>query len=177
MMFPPDLAARAERLIRVCAAAGLKIATAESCTGGLVAGLLTEVPGSSAAVERGFVTYSNEAKAELLGVAEALIATHGAVSEPVACAMAEGALRASRADIAVAITGVAGPGGGSGAKPVGLVHLACATASATRHLERRYGDLGRGAIRLRAVEDALLLLDEAAAQAWPGRGALAGSRP
>lgn len=165
MMFPPDLAARAERLIRLCTAAGLKIATAESCTGGLVAGLLTEVPGSSAAVERGFVTYSNEAKAELLGVPDALIVSDGAVSEPVARAMAEGALRASRADLAVAITGVAGPGGGSTAKPVGLVHLACASASGTRHLERRYGDLGRGAIRLRAVEDALLLLEAAASQA------------
>lgn len=162
MIFPPELETRAESLIRLYAKAGRRIVTAESCTGGLVAGLLTEVPGSSAAVERGFVTYSNDAKAECLGVLPDLIGREGAVSEAVARAMAEGALRASRADVGVAITGVAGPGGGSEAKPVGLVHFGCATEGGTRHVERRYGDLGRSEIRLMAVADALTLLEEAA---------------
>ena len=136
---------------------------AESCTGGLVAALLTEISGSSAVVERGFVTYSNEAKTELIGVPAELIATHGAVSEPVARTMAEGALAHSRADVAVAITGVAGPTGGTAAKPVGLVHFGLARkGAATIHLERRYGDLGRENVRRRAVEDALALLEQAA---------------
>jgi nicotinamide-nucleotide amidase len=161
MIDDPELLARAERLVSAYAQAGLTLATAESCTGGLVAALLTAVPGSSAAVERGYVTYSNAAKAEAIGVDPALIAAHGAVSEPVGRAMAEGARAASRADVAVAITGIAGPGGGSSEKPVGLVHLAVAAASGTRHLERRYGDLGRGGIRRAAVADALGLLEGA----------------
>src|SRR5262245_44948738 len=111
-------------IVEVCARAGLKIATAESCTGGLVAAMLTEVAGSSAVVERGFVTYSNAAKSDLLGVPAELIARDGAVSESVARAMAEGALTHAPADLAVAITGIAGPGGGSAEKPVGLVHFA-----------------------------------------------------
>ena len=162
-MFPPDLLARAAALLRRCEAAGLRVATAESCTGGLVAGLLTEIAGSSAVVERGFVTYSNEAKSELLGVAPALLATQGAVSAPVARAMAEGALARSRADLAVAVTGIAGPGGATATKPVGLVHFALAgTGRATKNLERRYGDRGRSAVRLLAVADALALLESAA---------------
>jgi nicotinamide-nucleotide amidase len=161
MIDDPDLLARAERLVAAYTAAGLTLATAESCTGGLVAALLTAVPGSSAAVERGYVTYSNAAKAEAIGVDPALIEVHGAVSEPVARAMAEGAKAASRADVAVAITGIAGPGGGSAEKPVGLVHLASAGPGGTRHLERRYGDLGRTQIRRAAVADALGLLEAA----------------
>ncbi|WP_430913496.1 CinA family protein [Methylobacterium sp. sgz302541] len=162
MIADAALLARAEALIARYAAAGQKLATAESCTGGLVAGLLTAVPGSSAVVERGFVTYSNDAKAEAIGVPAELIAAEGAVSEPVARAMAEGALSHSRADVAVAITGIAGPGGGSARKPVGLVHFGLAvTGAPTRHLERRYGDLGRGEIRRRAVEDAVALLEGA----------------
>ena len=158
----PELIGRAAALIRSYADRGWMIATAESCTGGLVAGVLTEVPGSSAVVERGFVTYSNEAKTELLGVPKDLIAAHGAVSEPVARAMAEGALARSRAQVAVAITGVAGPGGGTAAKPVGLVHFGLASRSApSRHRERRYGELGRAAVRLSAAQEALDLLDEA----------------
>lgn len=138
---------------------GWMIATAESCTGGHVAGALTDIAGSSAVVERGFVTYSNEAKTEMLGVPPQLIAEHGAVSEPVARAMAEGALARARADVAVAITGVAGPGGGTATKPVGLVHFGLAAkGKTTAHLERRYGDLGREKIRRRAVDDALRLL-------------------
>ena len=160
MIDDPALLARAEALVAAYAAAGRRIATAESCTGGLVAGLLTAVQGSSAVLERGFVTYSNAAKSESLGVPAALIAAHGAVSKATARAMAEGALAHSRADVAVAITGIAGPGGGSAAKPVGLVHFGlAATGEATRHVERRYGDLGRGEIRRLAVGDALGLLE------------------
>jgi nicotinamide-nucleotide amidase len=156
----PDLRERAVALLDSYRQRGLKIATAESCTGGLVAALLTEISGSSAVVERGFVTYSNEAKTELIGVPSGLIAAHGAVSESVARAMAEGALAHSRADVAVAITGVAGPTGGTATKPVGLVHFGLARKEApTVHLERRYGDLGRENVRRRAVEDALSLLE------------------
>jgi len=153
---------RAAALVRAYAARGAMIATAESCTGGLVAALLTEIAGSSAVVDRGFVTYSNEAKTDMLGVAAGLIAAHGAVSEPVARAMAEGALARSHAHVAVAITGIAGPGGGSEAKPVGLVHFGLAAEDRdTLHLERRYGNLGREEVRRRAVEDALGLLERA----------------
>lgn len=157
----PDLLARAARLEERYRAAGWTIATAESCTGGLVAALLTEIAGSSAVVDRGFVTYSNEAKTDLLGVAPSLIEAHGAVSEPVARAMAEGALQRSKATVAVAITGIAGPGGASATKPVGLVHFGVARNAITFHLERRYGNLGRGPVRLRAVEDAIALLEQA----------------
>jgi nicotinamide-nucleotide amidase len=157
----PEMKDRAAALLDAYKAKGLKIATAESCTGGLVAALLTEISGSSAVVERGFVTYSNEAKTDLVGVPADLIAAHGAVSEPVARAMAEGALTHSRADVTVGITGVAGPTGGTATKPVGLVHFGLARkGSATVHLERRYGDLGRETVRRRAVEDALSLLEQ-----------------
>jgi len=162
VIFPDEMRARAQDLLDAYRAAGLTIVTAESCTGGLIAALLTDIPGSSKTVERGFVTYSNEAKIECLGVPPETIAAHGAVSEETARAMAEGALRASRADIGVSVTGVAGPGGGSAEKPVGLVHLACARRRGeTRHMEMRYGDLGRSMVRLRTVADALALLAEA----------------
>ena len=138
---------------------GLMIATAESCTGGLVAAALTEIAGSSDVVDRGFVTYSNEAKAQMLGVSPALIAAHGAVSAEVAGAMALGALKASRAGLAVSITGVAGPGGGSTQKPVGLVHFAVAAADGrVNRIEKRFGELGRQKVRAKAVETALALL-------------------
>ncbi len=157
-----ELKDRAAALLDAYRQSGLKIATAESCTGGLVAALLTEIAGSSAVVERGFVTYSNEAKTELIGVPASLIAAHGAVSEPVARAMAEGAVAHSYADVAVGITGIAGPGGATATKPVGLVHFGMARkGAATVHLERRYGDLGRETVRQRAVEDALSLLEQA----------------
>ncbi len=162
-MYPPDLIARAAALLERCREAGLKVATAESCTGGLVAGLLTEIPGSSAVVERGFVTYSNEAKQEILGVPAETVRARGAVSEETARAMAEGALKASRADIAVSVTGVAGPDGGSAEKPVGLVWFACARrGAATVARVERFGDIGRGAVRLASVEVALALLEAAA---------------
>jgi len=158
-MFSNDLLARAEKLLADARAKGLKVATAESCTGGLVAGLLTEIAGSSDVFERGFVTYSNQAKQELLGVPGALIRQHGAVSEVVARAMAEGAIRHSTAQLSVAITGIAGPGGGSDEKPVGLVHIAAARAGeATLHRACRFGDIGRAEVRLKSVETALEML-------------------
>ena len=136
------------------------VAAAESCTGGLVSAALTSVAGSSAVVERGFVTYSNAAKSELLGVSAAVLDRHGAVSEAVARAMAEGALARSAAQVSVAVTGVAGPGGGSADKPVGLVHFAAAGPGGLIHAERRFGDIGREAVRLASVRMALdLLLD------------------
>ncbi len=157
-MFPLALQDEAARLLDAFRARGLRLATAESCTGGLIAALLTEIPGASEVLERGFVPYTNAAKHESLGVAAALIEVHGAVSEPVARAMAEGALAHSRADIAVSVTGVAGPGGGSATKPVGLVHLAAARRGGpTLHQECRFGDIGRGEVRLEAVAVALSL--------------------
>ena len=162
-LFPDALLASARELLDLCRARGLKVATAESCTGGLAAALLTEIAGSSDVVERGFVTYSNEAKVECLGVSAATLAAEGAVSAVTAREMAEGALSRSRADIAVSVTGIAGPGGGAAAKPVGLVHFACAGPGARRAaVERRFGELGRGAVRLASVEQALVLLKEAA---------------
>lgn len=162
MMFPPALLARAETLVRAYAARGWTIATAESCTGGLVAALLTEIAGSSAVVERGFVTYSNEAKSDSLGVPPDLITAEGAVSEAVARAMAKGAVERSRARVAVSITGIAGPGGATDTKPVGLVYFGLAVAGgAVHHLERRYGDLGRSPVRQAAVADAIGLLESA----------------
>ena len=159
MISEADLTTRATALLSDARAAGVMVATAESCTGGLVAGFLTEIAGSSDVVERGFVTYSNAAKTEVLGVPAALIATHGAVSASVAIAMAEGALSASRADLAVSITGVAGPGGGSAEKPVGLVHFGCARRGGpTVHRECRFGDIGRRQVRLESVAVALELL-------------------
>jgi nicotinamide-nucleotide amidase len=163
-MFTPELTQRAAALIALYRSRGLKIATAESCTGGLVAGLLTEIAGSSAVVERGFVVYSNQAKQELLGVPEPTIAAFGAVSEETARAMAQGAIACAHADFAVAVTGIAGPDGGSPEKPVGLVHFACAGANGgVVALEKRFGALGRSAVRLASVETALLLFEQAAA--------------
>lgn len=151
----------AGEIIARCIQGGLMLVTAESCTGGLIAAALTEIAGSSAVVDRGFVTYSNEAKTGMLDVAPALIGAHGAVSREVAVAMAEGAIRASRADIAVAVTGIAGPGGGSAEKPVGLVHFAVAVrGGAATHAERRFGDIGRAQVRLASVEVALTLIKD-----------------
>jgi nicotinamide-nucleotide amidase len=161
-MFPPDLTARAEELVARYRAAGLMAATAESCTGGLIAALLTEIPGSSAMLERGFVVYSNAAKQELLGVPAETLAAHGAVSGATARAMAEGALHASRAEVAVSVTGVAGPDGGSAEKPIGLVHFACARrGKPTVAREERFGDIGRTDVRLASVRVGLDLLEAA----------------
>jgi nicotinamide-nucleotide amidase len=158
-LFSDEFLKAAAQLLKRARAKGLKIATAESCTGGLIAALLTEIPGSSDVVERGFVTYSNAAKTELLGVPAALIAADGAVSRAVAEKMALGALANSTADIAVAVTGIAGPGGGSAEKPVGLVHLAAASAKGVTHRECRFGDIGRDAVRRESVAAALEMLD------------------
>ncbi|MDP1912695.1 CinA family protein [Brevundimonas sp.] len=159
-MFPADIESLARQVIETAVARGLTIATAESCTGGLVAGALTAIAGSSAAVERGFVTYSNAAKTELLGVPADLIEAHGAVSEPVARAMADGALTRSPAEVSVSVTGIAGPGGGSADKPVGLVHFGAVGPAGAIHVEHRFGDLGRDEVRLAGVRVALdLLLD------------------
>lgn len=158
-LFPQDIENLARLLLEECREMRLRIVTAESCTGGLVSAALTEIAGSSDVVERGFVTYSNRAKQSLLGVPGDLIADVGAVSEPVARFMAEGALEASDAHIAVAVTGVAGPGGGSALKPVGLVHFATARANGPiLHRLERFGDLGRSAIRLEAVRVALQMM-------------------
>jgi len=152
-----DLAPLASQVLDALTAANRMVATAESCTGGLISGVLTEIAGSSAAVDRGFVTYSNEAKTELLGVPADLILRVGAVSKEVAIAMAEGALQRSNADITVSVTGVAGPGGGSPEKPVGTVHLAIAQRNRpTEHLNCWFADQGRRSIRLATVQTALI---------------------
>jgi len=165
-MIEPALREKAAQVLDLFRSHGLKIATAESCTGGLVAGALTEIAGSSDVVDRGFVTYSNEAKEAMLGVPSATLVRHGAVSAETATAMAAGALKNSSADIVVAITGIAGPGGGSQEKPVGLVHFAAASRDG-RSLarERRYGDVGRQSIRQQSVAEALDLLAALALQA------------
>ena len=159
--FAPDLVALGAEVLDLARPLGLRIATAESCTGGLVIGVLTETPGSGDVVDRGLVTYCNDAKTQLLGVDPNLLAQHGAVSEPVARAMAEGARDACDAQLAVAVTGIAGPSGGSDAKPVGLVWFATALEGGeTVSREMRYGDLGRSAVRLAAVRTALEMLRE-----------------
>jgi nicotinamide-nucleotide amidase len=155
-LFSDGLIELAIDVLAQCRSKGWKLATDESCTGGLIAALLTEIAGSSDVFTHGFVTYANEAKAEL-GVDETLLKQHGAVSEQVARAMAEAALKSAHADIAVAVTGIAGPSGGTAEKPVGLVHLACATQAGTVHQKCQFsGD--RSAIRLSAVEAALKMV-------------------
>lgn len=152
----------AMRLLARLRARGLMVATVESCTGGLIAGTLTEIAGSSDVVDRGFVTYSNEAKNELVDVPMGLIERYGAVSEPVAIAMAEGGLQHSRADIAVSVTGVAGPGGGTDDKPVGLVHFGCAVRSGvTMHQRHVFADRGRAFIRQQTIAQAFRLIGRA----------------
>jgi len=149
----------AVRVLDACRQRGLMVATAESCTGGLVSGALTEIAGSSDVVDRGFVTYSNAAKEAMLGVPAITLKRHGAVSAETAAAMAAGAIEHSLADIAVAITGIAGPGGGTAQKPVGLVHFAAASRDGRRLAKsRRYGKIGRRRVRERSVAEALALL-------------------
>lgn len=155
-----ELTDLAQQLLAALRDRKLLAATAESCTGGLVAGAITDIPGSSEIFDRGFVTYSNRAKQEMLGVPERLILAHGAVSAEVARAMAEGALVHSGADLAIAITGVAGPGGGTARKPVGLVHFALAHARGTA-VERHLFAGGRSAIKFQASQKALDMLRKA----------------
>lgn len=161
MIFSSELRARAFTLLGELRAKGFRLATAESCTGGLIAGLFTEIAGSSDVFERGFVTYSNDAKHELLGVSKTLLEAHGAVSEEVAQAMALGALKHSHADIVIAVTGVAGPGGATETKPIGLVHIALARKDgAAVHRAFEFGDIGRTEVRLATLDAALNLLSE-----------------
>ncbi|MBB3440429.1 CinA family protein [Rhizobium sp. BK379] len=160
-LFPADITAMAEDIIRDFTVAGLMVSTAESCTGGLIAGALTEISGSSAVVDRGFVTYTNVAKMQMLGVQEETLARFGAVSEETARQMVHGALFRSRAHLAVAVTGIAGPGGGSPEKPVGLVHLAAKSRSGKLvHRKMLYGDIGRTDVRLATIRTALQMLIE-----------------
>ena len=164
-MIDDEMRAAAERVLDLCRARKRTVVTAESCTGGLVAAALTEIAGSSDVVDRGLVTYSNEAKQDLVGVPAAVLAQHGAVSRETAVAMAEGALAQSDADLAVAITGIAGPGGGSPDKPVGLVHFAAASHDGELIArEMRYGDIGRKEVRRRSVLEALSMLATLAAR-------------
>ena len=150
-------------MLDACRAQNLKLAVAESCTGGLLAAALTEIPGSSDVLDRGFVTYSNAAKQAMLGVPASVLETRGAVSKETVEAMAAGALERSGADLSAAVTGIAGPGGGTAQKPVGLVHFAAARREGRLlHRERRYGDLGRAEIRRRSVLNALAMLAELA---------------
>lgn len=157
-MFPDDIADLAAKVIAAASRRGWTVATAESCTGGLVAGALTEVPGSSAVLDRGFVTYSNAAKTDLLGVPESVIEGYGAVSEPVARAMAEGARDRAETKLSVSVTGIAGPGGGSVEKPVGLVHFGCAWPAGVVHERHVFDGLDREGVRLASVRTALRLL-------------------
>lgn len=152
----------AQRLVIEYTRRGVMVATAESCTGGMIAAAITDIAGSSAVLDRGFVTYSNDAKQDMIGVSAETLTAYGAVSRQTAIEMANGALSRSKADRSVAVTGIAGPGGGSAEKPVGLVHLALATASGgIRHWELRFGDLGRDSIRHETVKRALeALLDD-----------------
>lgn len=167
-MIDQELRDVAVALLELCKARNLMVATAESCTGGLVAGTLTEIPGSSAVVDRGFVTYTNEAKQQMVGVPSATLASHGAVSRETAEAMAKGALAHAAADLAVSITGIAGPGGATAGKPVGLVHFAAASRSGRLiHRERQFGDIGRSEIRRLSVLQAIAMLTELAEQEPP----------
>jgi nicotinamide-nucleotide amidase len=158
-----DARALARSLLDLCRSRKLMIATAESCTGGLVAGALTDIPGSSDVIDRGFVTYSNAAKHDLLGVENATLNTFGAVSKETAIAMAVGALENADVDLAVSITGIAGPGGATPGKPVGLVHFAVAARDGRiSHREQRFGAIGRSNVRQRSVVEALRMLLELA---------------
>ena len=161
-MFDPDTLSLAEAVLAACRTRGWHLATAESCTGGLVAAALTAVADSSDVVERGFVTYSNEAKIELLGVPAETIAAHGAVSAQTAAAMARGAVRRAAADVAVSITGIVGPGGGTSQKPVGLVYLGVARRDGACRVERRVFPGNRGEIRQAALIEALRMLEDEA---------------
>jgi nicotinamide-nucleotide amidase len=169
-MAEPEFIARAAALLDLCRSKTLTIAAAESCTGGLVAATLTEIPGSSDVFERGFVTYSNAAKETMLGVPAATLERFGAVSRETAEAMVEGALAHSPADLVVSITGIAGPGGATPGKPVGLVHFAAASRGGQfTHQERRFGDLGRAEVRRVSVLQALAMLHQLAEAEAPRR--------
>src|SRR5215831_13261448 len=167
-MADSELIGTAQALLDLCRRKGLKIAAAESCTGGLLTATLTEIPGSSDVVDRGFVTYSDQAKIAMLGVPASTIEHHGAVSRETAEAMARGALAESGVDLAVSITGIAGPGGATPGKPVGLVHLAAAARDGKLlHRAKKFGDIGRRKVRQKSVDEALAMLEVLARRARP----------
>jgi nicotinamide-nucleotide amidase len=162
-MLDDDIVEAARRLLDICKRKNLTLATAESCTAGLVAGTLAEVPGISSMLDRGFITYSNEAKQEMLGVSADTLKRHGAVSRQTAEEMARGALAHAPVDLAVSVTGIAGPDGGTPEKPVGLVHFAVAGRSRRLvHAEKRFGDIGRANVRKQSVLQAFRMLHDLA---------------
>jgi nicotinamide-nucleotide amidase len=162
-MIDDDIVEAGKLLLHICKRKNLLIATAESCTAGLVSGTLTEIPGVSSILDRGYVTYSNEAKHEMLGVPRDILDKHGAVSRETAEAMVRGVLGHSRVHLAVSITGIAGPDGGTKEKPVGLVHFASASRTGKLvHVEKRYGDIGRDKVRKESVLQAFRMLHEMA---------------
>lgn len=158
-MYSKEILELAGSVLEKCRNAGLKLSTAESCTGGLIIGSLTAVAGSSDVVDRGFITYTNEAKHQMLGVPEDLFLSVGAVSKEVACAMAEGAVRNSDSDVCVSVTGVAGPGGGTDTKPVGLVHMAVATKTGNIQHQRHVFPGDRTDVRTATIIYALSLIN------------------
>jgi nicotinamide-nucleotide amidase len=163
-MIDQEMRDAAAALLDLCKARRLTIATAESCTGGLLAAALTEIAGSSAVMDRGFVTYTDESKQQMLGVPAPTIQQHGAVSGETAEAMAKGVLAHAKVDLAASVTGIAGPGGATPGKPVGLVHFAAASRGGRLiHHERKFGDIGRGEVRRRSVLQAIAMLRELAA--------------
>lgn len=167
-MVDDDIVEAAKRLLDICKRKKLTIATAESCTAGLVAGTLSEVPGVSAMLDRGFITYSNQAKQDMLDVPKVTLDKYGAVSRETAEAMVKGALAHSKVDLAVSVTGIAGPDGGSADKPVGLVHFAAASRSGQlAREERRFGAIGRTEVRKRSVLQAFVMLHELAEKETP----------
>ncbi len=162
-MLDQDIVEAAKRLLDICKRKKLTVATAESCTAGLVAGTLTEIPGVSSMLDRGFVTYSNQAKQDMLGVSAETLRLHGAVSRETAEQMAQGAIAHAPVDLAVSVTGIAGPDGGTEEKPVGLVHFGAATRSGRLvHVERQFGDVGRAEVRKRSVLQAFRMLHDLA---------------
>ena len=162
-MLDDDIVKAAEQLLAICKRKNLLVATAESCTAGLVAGTLSEVPGVSSILDRGYITYSNEAKHDMLGVPRDVLDRHGAVSRQTAEAMVRGVLGHARVHLAVSVTGIAGPDGGSEEKPVGLVHFAAASRTGKLvHVERRYGDIGRSQVRKHSVLQAFRMLHDLA---------------
>jgi nicotinamide-nucleotide amidase len=172
-MLDTDIVEAAKRLLDICKRKNFTVATVESCTAGLVAGTLTEVPGTSSILDRGFVTYSNQAKQDMVGVSAATLKAHGAVSRETAEEMARGAIAHAPVDLAVSVTGIAGPDGGSAEKPVGLVHFAVASRSGRIvHAEKRFGDIGRSDVRKQSVLQAFRMLHDLAEgeAARPPRG-------
>jgi len=168
VVFDKEMTKASIALLELCKTRTLTLATAESCTGGLLAAALTDIAGSSAVVERGFVTYSNDAKQQMLGVPPMTIERYGAVSQETAEAMAKGALAHAQADLAVSITGIAGPSGAMPGKPIGLVHFAAASRSGRLvHHDRKFGDIGRSEVRRRSVLQALAMLHELAEKEEP----------